>query len=101
MRTMYDVPSNVIENVEKYLKENLPNYKLVKVLRKSSHPADDYLYMVIAKKELTPEQKSYGFGQYTVWSCWNETTQSLNCGHYNIETENDAFELAKGFYNEL
>ena len=98
---MYDVPSNVIENVEKYLKENLPNYELVKVLRRSNHPADNYLYMVIAKKELTPEQKSYGFGQYTVWSCWNETTQSLNFGHYNIETENDAFELAKGFYNEL
>ena len=31
-------------------------------------------------------------GKYAVWTCWNETTQSLNFGHYDLDLE-DAMDI--------
>lgn len=91
----YNVPDNVIENVKKYFAEQLPNYEVSKVVRKSTHPDDWYLFMVIGRKKEDP----YSMGRYTCWTCWNETMQSLNFGHYGIDTEAKALEILSEFFN--
>ena len=40
------VPTEVVEHVKEYLIKRLPQYELIKVVRKSDHIDDDYLYMV-------------------------------------------------------
>jgi hypothetical protein len=96
---MNNVPSNVIENVKKYFDKYLPNYEVVKVMRKSSHPLDDYLYMVIARHTNYPEiKRQFGCGEYACWTCWNESTQSLNYGHYDLLSEEVAVEIAMEYY---
>ena len=50
----YNVPDNVIENVKKYFAKQLPNYEVSKVVRKSTHPDDWYLFMVIGRKKEDP-----------------------------------------------
>ena len=99
--TMYNVSNDVIDNVKSYLATYLPNYEVVKVMRKSAHQADNYLYMVVARHIKYPQiKRDYGGGEYTVWTCWNESTHSLNHGHYDIKTEEEAIEVAKKyFYN--
>lgn len=79
----------VMEDVKTYFKEHLPKYTVLKVRRKSYHPADSYLYMVSAKKD---------DGTYAVWTCWNESTKSLNYGHYNLTSEEDCKKLMDEFY---
>lgn len=91
----YNVPDNVIENVKRYFTEHLPNYEVVKVTRKNTHLLDSYLYMVVGRKKNDP----YNMGRYTVWTSWNETTQSLNHGHYGLTTEAQALEVLSEFFN--
>ena len=79
----------VFENVKSYFKEHLPKYDVLRVRRKSYHPDDSYLYMVSAKKD---------DGTYAVWTCWNESTKSLNHGHYNLTSEEDCKKLMDEFY---
>lgn len=74
----------VAEHVADYFKKNLPDFTLLGIVRKSFHPDDAYLYMVVSKKD----DGTYGF-----WDCWNENTQSLNHGHYGIELLDDCVEL--------
>lgn len=74
----------VWKNIERYLEENLSRYNLIDVFRKSQHPDDDYLYMVIAKHDN---------GTWAVWTCWNDKTKTLNNGHYTIEDIMDAYEI--------
>ena len=97
---LYDVSNSVVENVKKYLTEMLPEYNLVRVVRKSSHPLDSQLYMVVARRNIREEYKRLGAGEFAVWTCWNESTQCLNYGHYDIKTETEAMELVREyFYN--
>lgn len=69
------IPQNVTESIQRYFQEKLPNYEVVKVRRKSWHKDDSHLFMVAAKKST---------GSYAVWTSWNESTQSLNYGHYDL-----------------
>lgn len=69
--------SDVTKHIEEYLAEHLPTYKLKEVRRKSAYPEDDYLYMVIGQKDT---------GEYAVWTSWNESTRSLNHGHYMLKS---------------
>lgn len=69
------IPEEVIIHIQEYVQEKLPNYEVVKVRRKSWHKDDTHLYMVAAKKNT---------GSYAVWTSWNENTQSLNYGHYDL-----------------
>ena len=72
--------NEVKKDVELYFKEHLPQYTVVlEIRRKSNHPDDDYLYMVSAKKS---------DNTYAVWT-WNESTKSLNHGHYNLKSVED------------
>lgn len=81
--------SEVLEQVERYFAESLPKYKVLKIRRKSYHPDDDYLYMVTAKKD---------DGTYAVWTSWNQSTKSLNCGHYNLPDEKVCEEIMNEYY---
>ena len=82
------VSLEVWENVKKYFAEHLKQYQLVDVMRASKHPDDHYLYMVIARKR---DKKATG--PWACWTCWNETTQSLNFGHYGIDKYDDAVKI--------
>lgn len=83
--------SEVGEHVEFYFKENLPQYTVLEISRKSSHPDDNYLFMVSAKKD---------DGTYAVWSSWNESTHSLNHGHYNIKSLEDCEKVIKEYTDD-
>lgn len=85
---------NVKKNVANYFRENLPNYKVEDILQFSDCPGDDYLYMVIVKNMNYPELKlKFGGGPWVCWTCWNDKTQSLNYGHYDLKSYDQAFEV--------
>lgn len=81
--------SVVRENVELYFKKYLPEYTVLEIRRKSYHPDDDYLWMVSAKK---------ADNSFAVWTSWNETTQSLNYGHYDLKSIEDCEKVFEEFY---
>lgn len=60
---MNDNLNKVKEHVELYFREQLPKYTILEIKRKSSHPDDDYLYMVSAQKD---------DGTFAMWTCWNK-----------------------------
>ena len=82
MRTSLNVNNNVKENIIKYLEENLPNYELISV---GKLPNETFIYRVLAKKKVNPYPEY--MGDYAVWTCWNETTQCMNYGHYDMSEE--------------
>lgn len=77
-----------MQALNRYLSKHLNDYILSKITRLSSHPDDDYLYIVKALNTKTLK--------YAVWTSWNTTTQSLNYGHYDL-TEEKAEEVIKEF----
>ena len=79
----------VRKNVKLYFKKYLPEYTVLEIRRKSYHPADSYLWMVSAKKD---------DDTYAVWTAWNESSQSLNYGHYNLKSIEDCEKIFEGFY---
>ena len=81
------VPDNVINDVVEYFKNELNNFTPLKVCRNSNHKEDDYLYAVIAKSDSN--------GSYACWSCFNDSTKSINFGHYNYKTEEEALNMIK------
>ncbi len=83
--------NEVRKHVELYFKKHLPKYTVLEIRQKSYHPADNYLYMVSAKKE---------DGSYAFWSSWNERLQTLNHGHYNLQSVEDCEKLFEEFYYE-
>ena len=88
------VPISVWNNVKKYFKESLDDrYDLQDVIR-YKNPMDSYLYMVIAKHK-TAIKASVGGGPWVVWTTWNESTQSLNGGNYDIKTYEDALKICE------
>lgn len=91
---MSTVPLTIYEHVRDYFKRNEMDYDLQEIIP-SKNPYDHYLFIVIAKKRNYPDYlKSMGFGPWTVWSTWNERTQSLNYGHYDILNYDKAYALA-------
>ena len=84
------IPERVVANIQRYFHENLPNYEVVKVRRKSWHEDDAHLFMVVAKKNT---------GSYAVWTSWSEATHSLNFGHYDIADLETCKRIMDEFYN--
>ena len=80
--------NEVRKHVEQYFKEHLPQYTVIEVRRKSRHPDNYYLYMVSAKKD---------DGTFSVWTAWNQLTQSLNHGHYDIESLEECEKLEEQY----
>ena len=84
----------VYDHVRKYFKENNMPYEVQEIIH---HPGMfcRELYVVIAKHSAYPELKTkYGGGPWVVWSCWNDNTQCLNHGHYDIKDYDRAYNLA-------
>ena len=97
MTTANDIPKDVLINVINYFSKNLPTFSVMEILKASNHPDDSYLYMVIAKKKANPFSRI--MGDYSCWTSWNESTQSLNCGHYGLKTIHDAREICKKYFH--
>ena len=76
--------NEIREHVKLYFKENLPKYTVLEIRRKSNHPEDSYLWIVSAEKE---------DGTFAVGTAWNESIQSLNHGHYDIQSLEDCEKL--------
>lgn len=83
MLTSLIVNEEVKENVKKYFKEELQNYEVIAVGHVPTK--EKFIYRVLAKKKANP-YPDY-MGNYSVWTCWNETTKSLNYGHYDLKEE--------------
>lgn len=84
----------VYDHVRKYFKENNMPYEVQEIIH---HPGVfcKELYVVIAKHSAYPEFKARcGGGPWVVWSCWNDNTQCLNHGHYDIKDYDRAYNLA-------
>lgn len=81
--TTLNVPESVRKNVSKYFAESnsLKNYEPIAVGHSEGN--SDYIYVVIGRRN---------DGKWAVWTSWNERTQSLNYGHYDM-TEKQATEL--------
>lgn len=88
----------VWEDVKKYFEIHLPEYKPKMIFKYSDHPDDGYLYMVEAKKHC-PDK--FGRGDWACWTCWNEQTESLGYGHYDLESEGDALEILSNAYRSF
>lgn len=76
-------------HIETYFQQHLEKYAVLKIRKKSYHPDDSHLYMVSAGKS---------DGTYAVWTCWNESTQSLSYGHYGLQDEQDCEKIFKEYY---
>lgn len=78
----------VFNRVTNYLKENLGNrFDLNNVeVYMGGDPSvgDGYLYLVLAKDK---KSRSYKGDTYSCWTCWNDKTESLNYGHYDLSKE--------------
>ena len=81
----------VREHVELYFREHLPQYTVQEIRKKSTHPDDGHLYMVSAQKE---------DNTFAMWSNWNESTFSLNHGHYNLCSADDCERLFAEYQNK-
>ena len=86
------VPDDVAASIEDYFKGELKGYKLLSVYRKSNHPDDGYMYMVKALKN---------GGEYACWTSWNQTTGSLNNGHYNLPSDDSCMDILKEQFNDI
>ena len=88
MLKVYDL-KQVRTNVEEYFKKHLSQYTVLEIKHKSEYPEDSYLFMVSAIKE---------DGSFAMWTAWNESTQSLNYGHYGLDSYADCEILFEEHY---
>ena len=94
MNEMFNVPSNVVDNVKKYFEVYLPQYTVERVMKKSNLKYD-WIYIVIGRKK----EDMLNMGRYTVWTSWNDITKDLEHGHYGVDTEEEAIKLANEYYS--
>lgn len=80
----------VVQHICDYFEEHLPLYTVFEVRRQSYNPADDYLYMVAAKKDDE---------RYAVWTSWNESIQSLNQGYYGLPDMKTCADIMADYQN--
>lgn len=81
--------TKIRKHIELYFKEHLPQYTVLEIRRKSSHPDDTHLWMVSAKKSDST---------FAVWTGWNELNQSLNHGHYDLQSIEECEKIFEEFY---
>lgn len=87
---MEGISKEVLANINAYFEENLPQYEVVKVRKKSYHPDDGHLFMVAAKKK---DDESYA-----VWTNFNDRSRSMNYGHYDLKNLEDCEAIMDEYY---
>ncbi len=87
------VPENAINDIAAYFRNGIDGFTLLKVCRHSNHPEDNYLYSVIARKDID--------GSYACWSIFNDSTKSMNGGHYNLASEEDALSIIRDHFFDI
>lgn len=87
------IPEDVIQTLHTYFERYLPNYELCHVYRKSNYQEDDYLYCVTARNAFNEK--------YACWSSWNTTIESLNQGHYNLNSEADGIHILIDLFDDV
>ena len=87
--------NEVKTNIRKYFSESqgLNDFEVIDVRKSSDHPDDSYLFHVIGLNKQTKE--------YAVWTSWNKTMKSLNHGHYNLTSFEEAEKVCEKFYNRI
>lgn len=80
----------VVLHISDYFEEHLPQFTVFEVRKKSYNPADNYLYMVAAKKKDE---------SYAVWTNWNEQVLSLNHGHFDLPDMKTCAEIMAEYQN--
>lgn len=90
MRTFELASVDVMTEIYDYVLKNLPNYNLMFAVKKSDYKEDYYLYMVVCK--------SKSDGTYTVWTCYNTLTKSMNYGHYSIARLDGVYSVLDEYY---
>jgi len=86
------VPDAVAEMAREYFRKNLNMYDSLDIFRSSNHPEDNYLYSVLGFHEN---------GTFSCWTCFNSRTESLNNGHYGLQTEDRALEILSSYYHDI
>lgn len=86
------VPDAVAHMVKEYFQKNLRMYNYLKIFRSSNHPEDNYLYSVLG---------FHDNGTFSCWTCFNSRTESLNYGHYGLQTEDMALEILSSYYHDI
>lgn len=79
----------VAQHIADYFINYLPEYDVTDVASKSTYPDDHYLYMVAARHAVNHT--------YTLWTCWNEKTQSLNHGFYSLASREQCIQLMREY----
>lgn len=77
----------VVEHISDYFRKYLPNDTVLGVGRKSFHPDEAHLYVVLSKKD----NNGYGF-----CDCWDERKKTLSRGRYGIEFLDSFVKLLNG-----
>lgn len=93
------ISENVVLSVKDYISNHFPGYDVLSVMRKSNMPEDQYLYMVIAKNN--NGDSVFKSTPYACWSCWNQSTESLNYGHYNLPDEESCRKILGEQFNDI
>ena len=89
------VPAEVIQAVGEYFEtaSGLGSYTPIKICRISNDPSDHYLYATVGYNLKTEE--------YACWTSWNNSTASLNMGHYNLPDERAALDIIRDRFNDI
>lgn len=80
---------SISKEIETYFQKHLSGYEPLSMCPTNT----SYIYRVMAKRKHNPYPGM--MGDYAVWTCWNTTTNSLNCGHYDL-SEKTAREILLG-----
>lgn len=87
------VSDEVIYNVYNYLANSKPALEVYSIARASNVPDDNYLYSVICRDKTD--------GEFVCWTSWNESTKSLNHGHYNCGDFKNCHKIISDNFNDM
>lgn len=90
------VGTETINRIVSYFAEKLPTFDVTDVMRKSNHPDDNYLYAVVGSRK-----DNNGHDLFSCWTSWNDSTESLNHGHYDVGSFDSAMHIIKDNFNDI
>ena len=87
------VSSDVLYDVYDYFRGDMPDVEVYSVARASNHPDDTNLYSVVGRDKRD--------GEFMCWTSWNESTKSLNYGHYGYKDYNACHHIIAEHFNDI